>query len=294
MSEALWYSSYQSVRTGRSRKDPGAPEYLRPPKMARLSRRPKQEQWEATITLAIGIAEGSVSFRNVSIASTGELYCYWGNNPTRTAAGVETSWWFIAPRVLWRAQKIVDAATATAARQPGGARPDAVVRVLRAWQRTRQWRRYAVRIMPRRPPQPQATRRRRRNSGPLPLPSWRRMRDDALAARDDRMGYVVARLPRYAVLAVCRALDIHEMRLFRVPPELHDELRWDYPGVELEDLVIEYDARRKVPEDVLAEKMGALLGAPVSVYPRGHYRVIAARSGYEIYGGEILYEKEMD
>ena len=128
--EALWYASYRQGK---------------PPLCKRLCRMPMQEQWDASIDLALAFAGGSAGFRQASISSTREQYWYW-----RHPASV-TGWWLLTERITRRALSLYRDAIAQACREhAGGATPDQIAGVLASWKRTGAWRKRAVKIVPRR------------------------------------------------------------------------------------------------------------------------------------------------
>lgn len=111
-----------------------------PPKPRRLMRRPMQEQWEA----AIRMAAQPTSWRRITHSVTGEryIYCHSGDD--------YEGWWMVPYRIAERIQTLRRTAEQAATRsQNGAAYPSDVVRVLRRWQRTGQWRRHAARVHPR-------------------------------------------------------------------------------------------------------------------------------------------------
>jgi hypothetical protein len=169
--ESIWYASYVDGQ---------------PPKCRRLLRLSTDEQWHASLELAIAIARGDAGYRPVHrrVPASGiEYWWYWPNQTvdTRVIRAAElrergvtfreiaeicgyasaqqaltaientaTGWWLIPERVVRNANDLIQAAVrCDCHRLRGGCGDEDIVRRLRIWRRSSKWRR---KVLGRRPP----------------------------------------------------------------------------------------------------------------------------------------------
>jgi hypothetical protein len=133
--EGLWYSMY-SENGGQ-------------PKCRRLNRFSTDIQWNSAVDIAIAVVQGNAGSRsifrrlNIGYMQIVEGYWYWPNPLDQPE---DTGWWLIPERIERRVRELIDAAIQCEIHRNGGwCEDEDIVRCLRSWRKTKQWRRYISR-----------------------------------------------------------------------------------------------------------------------------------------------------